>query len=157
MRLALISLVALGCKAGVSTPADTDTDAWVGPPTCLPGGAEVTVRTLLLGGDAFDDAAPEQPTQVFTEAAAWDAFVLAWSVELPEPVDLDTEVVFMHPWVDGGCDEPPQYSAWRDGDQLRFHRLDAIAGGCEAYFPRLDLVVAARDGATDFDWCSTPR
>ena len=71
--------------------------------------------------------------------------------EAPD-VDFDTHVVFTRWWVDGGCQDKPTYTGWVLDGTLSVHVDPGRDGGCEAWFPQLDVLVAPISGATAFTW-----
>ncbi|MCP4808218.1 MAG: hypothetical protein GY913_30825 [Proteobacteria bacterium] len=67
-------------------------------------------------------------------------------------VDFDSDVVFTNWWVDGGCEDGPTYTAWVLDGTLFAHVEMGKDGGCDAYFPQLDILVAPRSGVDAFEW-----
>lgn len=118
------------------------------------GATEQQHQLFILGYSDFDDGGVDgwAPT-VVTDADAWDAAVSAIGSDPTGGVDLDTQVVFLHPWVDGGCQDPFTYEAWLLAGVLRLRTFPGDDDGCDAYFPQLDVVVVERGGAADVDFC----
>ena len=122
-QTASAALVSLGYAAPVGVPEGVDVDALTG---------------------------------VITSEADWTALVATLGTDAGLSPDLGSDAVFVHGWVDGGCEPAFTYTAhdWEDGAVVRVRGLqDGVDGGCDAYFPVLDLVVLPGVVGADLGWC----
>ncbi len=115
---------------------------------------EVELQLYALGyGEYEDNTSWAQQRRVVEDRGTWDELVAAIGVEPTDGVDFTSQAAFVNPWVDGGCSEPFDYEGWAQDPQLRVRAVPGEDGGCEAYFPMLDVLVAPRDDTTDLAWC----
>ncbi len=116
---------------------------------------ELELQLFNLGYGEFDGdtGGGFGDREVIEDASDWEAHIAAMGVDPTGGVDFDTHAVFLNEWVDGGCSEPYEYEAYALDDELRVRAIAGEDGGCDAYFPELDVVVVERGGATDLSFC----
>jgi len=103
-------------------------------------------------GDGFEF--DENAHEVVTEATRWEALVEAWGDDGGLSPDFDSDVVFVHPWVDGGCEPVFEYLLLDyDGSVRLYAWQQGRDGGCEAWFPQLDLILASGVAGQDAAFC----
>lgn len=123
---------------------------------------ELAVQLQLLGyGDFSDDSGapggdtgPGGRSFIIQDAEAWATLTGTIDVGVTLVPNFETDVVFVHHWVDGGCAEPYQYDAFRWNSTVRLRLFQPGRDNCDAYFPQLDLIlVEGAADASDLGFC----
>lgn len=135
---------------------DTATGVSYGPCDSLDLGladpVPLEVTTLRYG--AFE-LGPHNPESRFIleDTAAWDQLVAEVGTDGGLSPEFGNESIYIHFWVDGGCDVPYTYTAWAWDDVQRVLAWQEVDGDCDAWFPTLDLVSVPRGVSADRAWC----
>jgi len=145
---------------------DVPVDPGVDDPSCdgrLLASAEdlsATASLVSLGyAAAFgvpDGVAVDALTSVVRSDAEWSSLVATLETDAGLTPNFERDAVFVHGWVDGGCEPAFTYTshAWDAGGIVRVRGLQAgVDGGCDAYFPVVDVVVLPDVAGRDLGWC----
>lgn len=118
-------------------------------------GEEIAPQLTELGYSSFQDTGYADITlPVITTDQDWAAATAAWEADGGLSPDFETQAVWPHRWIWGGCNEWYEYRAWRWGDTLRVRaRHETERNLCDAAFRQLDLLLVDLGGATDLGWC----
>ncbi len=160
MRLLAFGLLA-ACGTGSSGPSGSSSSTEDSRPTSLPVAAcpaDATSTNFQLTRLGYVDSSLQQA--VFEDQATVDAYFAAATTTsggptpggAPTGIDFGSQVLFAHPWVDGGCEDPPTYAVCVVDAAMSAVSARGLDGGCDAFFPNLDLLLVDRGAASSFAW-----
>jgi hypothetical protein len=99
---------------------------------------------------------PGALTGVVTTDAAWGELIDTLQTDAALSPDFGADAVFVHGWVDGGCEPAFAYTVhgWDAGRTIRARGVqDGVDEGCDAYFPTLALLLVPGAAGADLGWC----
>ena len=153
-------VLALGLASCTELDISDIEDTGGSPPSEICDGRPIADAEALTDGVTLsqrDNPGVTPPTapEVVSTDAAWTDWVAALGTDLGWTPDFSADVVFVHGWVDGGCEPAFDYAVWRFPDgRVRARAVqDGVDGGCDAYFPNLTLIWVRGVAGTDVGWC----